>query len=243
MTSIHNHYTEHLMHFYSWSSPGGLELQGAFSAFLTAGQIALQPGEIAVDFGCGAGHQSEVLLNAGLEVHAIDFSPVLLQEMEQRLRPHPFLHMHCGDMLYWQAPNNQKAHLAICWGDTLTHFTSEKKLFQWLTHLAKQLHPQAYFLCSFRDYTHQPALNPSILPIKSNPIQLHVCVLHYGPSKVKVSDILWQRFDEQWNCKYSTYAKIRLDPSRLVQHMRHLGFVLKHFESNRMAAYAFQKIS
>lgn len=85
--------TRHYNNFYAqggWSYD--TDLQREFLRTRIIKQWGMQPGQKLLEIGCGVGLHAELLQQAGLDVTAVDISPVAIARAKKRLAP---VHWHC----------------------------------------------------------------------------------------------------------------------------------------------------
>src|SRR6266540_4215569 len=119
MTSVRDHYEGVLAEHYS-------RMFGDFEAKVAEQQTLLerlgitvsQDRPVAVDLGCGSGFQSIALARLGFRVLAIDFSPRLLAELEERARGLP-VEAVTADIRDVAGLAPSGIEVAVCMGDTL----------------------------------------------------------------------------------------------------------------------------
>ncbi|WP_299460357.1 bifunctional 2-polyprenyl-6-hydroxyphenol methylase/3-demethylubiquinol 3-O-methyltransferase UbiG [uncultured Microscilla sp.] len=222
-SQVKTHYDTHLQSFYSWMMGSFDECMTQQQAFFETYNILPQGNKVAIDLGAGHGIQSVALATQGFEVTAIDFNKKLLAELQQ----------NAGDLIIHTQEDNiqhikKYAHLQPeligCWGDTLAHLVSDRALETFIQDVAACLKKGSKFLCSFRNYSTQPSGTQEFIPVKSDNERLLTCVLNYEAQKVRVTDLLWEKKDEEWQQKVSSYYKIKISPGLIERLLHNNGF-------------------
>ena len=144
MTTVAEHYENHLAPVYLW-------MAGGFDTAISRGEreinaICLNPsnGLSAVDLGAGFGMHSIPLARRGYSVVAIDSSPKLLDALREHVGTLPIQTVE-DDLLAFPKHLNMKAHLILCMGDRLTHLPDPKSVDQLFSLVAELLHPGGSF--------------------------------------------------------------------------------------------------
>lgn len=213
MTSVANHYKDHLAPIYVWMA-GGVEQATALGASDLAGFVGT-PG-YAVDLGAGFGMHTIPLARSGFRVLAIDTCDELLDELRR----------HCAgarvdaisaDLQDFAQHLSGKADLVLCMGDTLTHLRSAGQVQRLVGNVARSLRPGGHFVTTFRDYRNLPTGIDRFIPVRSDSERVHVCFLEEMPEHVVVHDVIHESDGEGWSTKVSSYEKLRLSPDTVVQ--------------------------
>lgn len=208
------HYANHLAGFYSWMTGDFQESARRFKAFLV--EHSLKPGsnKIAIDLGAGHGIQSIPLAETGFDVFAVDFNQHLLDE----------LRFNAGDLPITIRNADIRAiedvgvspELIVCCGDTLAHLESKNELGKFIADVSRTLVNGGKVIFSFRDYSAPAAGSTRIIPVKSGDDRILTCILIYDADFVNVTDLLYERKNDQWQMRASTYRKIRLDTNEVL---------------------------
>ena len=76
---------------------------------------------------------------------------------------------------------------------------------------------------SFRDYTIPLTGTDRFLPVKSDDQRILTCFLEYNQKTVRVTDLLHERTGDGWTQRVSSYDKIRLAKSTVMEAMQDSG--------------------
>jgi SAM-dependent methyltransferase len=224
------HYENHLASFYSWmfgDFDSMVERQKALvKDVLPLDNGTLAPGA-AIDLGCGSGFQSIALKQLGYDVHAVDFSASLLQELSNK---DASISIHCQDMCDLSFATNLHAQLVVCMGDTLTHLTSKEQVIKLFQDVHQTLAPQkGTFVISYRDLSGARCDLDRFIPVKSDDSRILTCFLEDdGPETVKVFDLLYERsaVSNAWELKKSSYVKLKLPIKWIKSQLESVGFAV-----------------
>jgi 2-polyprenyl-3-methyl-5-hydroxy-6-metoxy-1,4-benzoquinol methylase len=210
------HYEKHLANFYSWMV-GELEPKSVeFQELLSSNGIKPITTKTAIDLGAGNGIQSIALKNSGFEVTAVDFNEQLLNELKSNPNGNN-IKIELADITNVAEFEVLKPELIICCGDTITHLDSKKQIEKLISDASKILEINGHLILTFRDYTNELTDEQRFIPVKSTKNRILTCFLEYTPEKVKVTDLLHEKVNEKWTQKASTYEKIRIKPTEIVQ--------------------------
>lgn len=232
------HYENHLAHFYSW-------MFGDFSAkveenraFFVKHNITPKRSRIAVDLGAGSGFQSIPLAQSGFEVTAIDFSQVLINELQKHAAERQVkVHTVTDDLLKFPRHLKETPELILCMGDTLTHLPSWNAVQDLAAKAYENLQEDGYFILSYRDLSHELQEADRFIPVKSDENMILTCYLEYFPDFVKVFDILHEKQGEHWQQKISFYHKLKIPLEKLSEALQKTGFQIKTTETHRGMHY------
>ncbi|MFH0736773.1 MAG: class I SAM-dependent methyltransferase [bacterium] len=225
MAYIKEHYDKILSEYYSWVF-GGLEnnIKDNIEFFLSSGLIPRQGG-IALDLGAGSGFQSIPLGQLGYKIISIDFSEELLAEIKQNSNGLQITTIN-DDILNFKKYVTNNVELCVCMGDTLTHLTSLEDVKKLLSDVFDVLEKQGTFVLSFRDLTKQLTGLDRIIPVRSEKDKIFTCFLEYEKDKVKVTDILYQYKNKEWQIKKSYYRKIKISKEWIITQMEDIGYLI-----------------
>jgi SAM-dependent methyltransferase len=225
MTTVQEHYDEHLGPIYAWMA-GGIE--AAFergTAELDAIGAHPSNGGVAVDLGAGFGMHSIPLARRGFDVVAIDACSVLLDELSRQAGALPVRAIR-DDLLSFPRHLSTQPDLVLCMGDTLTHLPDEESVVRLIATVAESLGEGGRFVVTLRDYS-TPLTGPQrFIPVRSDENRIFVCFLEYKAARVAVTDILHEREGSQWKMSVSTYDKLRITPEWLDDLLRRSGFAI-----------------
>jgi 2-polyprenyl-3-methyl-5-hydroxy-6-metoxy-1,4-benzoquinol methylase len=219
---VKKHYKEHLSHFYSWMV-GDIELKIAdFRNFLMNHHIEPKETKVAIDLGAGNGIQSIALKESGFEVTAIDFDERLLNELKSNRRAKGIetVQSDIRDIIKFRY---LKPELIVCCGDTITHLDNKKQIKNLIEDSKDILTRNGQLILTFRDYSHKLNDRQRFIPVKSSSDRILTCILEYNAEKVKVTDLLYEKKEREWKQKVSSYEKVRISTSELVEFIEHAG--------------------
>lgn len=226
MTTVAEHYENHLAPVYLW-------MAGGFDTAISRGEreinaICLNPsnGLSAVDLGAGFGMHSIPLARRGYSVVAIDSSPKLLEVLQDHIETLPIQTVE-DDLLVFQKHLDTKAHLILCMGDTLTHLPEPQSVEQLFSLVAESLHPDGTFITTFRDYTSPLVGDNRFIPVRSDNDRILTCFLEYFQDYVTVHDVLHERNGSIWQQRVSSYRKLRLSPEWVTTALQTKGFTVR----------------
>ena len=226
MTTVSEHYEDHLAPIYLW-------MAGGFDAALARGTSevdaicpAPSKGQIAVDLGAGFGMHSIPLAQRGLSVVAVDSSPLLLATLRDHAGPLTIRTVE-DDLLHFQEHLDKDADFILCMGDTLTHLATPAIVRQLFTLVAESLQPGGQFVTTFRDYTSALTGDARFIPVRSDADRILTCFLEYAPDEVTVHDILQERQGSTWQMRVSSYRKLRLAPTWVSAELQGRGFSVR----------------
>ncbi|MCI0751496.1 MAG: class I SAM-dependent methyltransferase [Flammeovirgaceae bacterium] len=221
-----DHYANHLSTFYSWmvgDFKSGVQKQKEF--FKSQGIIPKRSGT-AIDLGAGNGIQTVALAELDFHVHAIDFDENLVQELKKNSYGMSVSVIR-DDIRNLGPYIKLQAELIVCCGDTLTHLENLDEVTSFLDGCVKALDPEGVFVLTFRDYSIPLEGAHRFIPVKSDEQRILTCVLDYEKEYVNVTDLLYEKAETGWNQKVSSYKKIRINPSVIVQQLSNIGMTIK----------------
>jgi SAM-dependent methyltransferase len=228
MTAL-DHYENHLAGFYSWMF-GDFDSMVERQKALLKGVHQFEAGEkvpVAIDLGCGSGFQSIALKQLGYDVHAVDFSSSLLQELRNK---DASISVYCQDMCDLSFATHLHTQLVVCMGDTLTHLPSKEQVVQMFQAVHQTLAPQhGTFVISYRDLSGLRNELDRFIPVKSDNSRILTCFLEdEGPEHVKVFDLLYEKANENeaWELKKSFYVKLKLPVEWVKVQLESIGFAV-----------------
>lgn len=220
------HYENHLADFYSWMI-GDLELKSTeFKKLLRSNGIEPKSTKTAIDLGAGNGIQSIALKDLGFEVTAVDFNEQLLTELKENPNG-AGIKIELTDITNVAEFGYLKPELIACCGDTITHLDGKAQIEKLISDAIKILENKGCLILTFRDYTNELSEQHRFIPVKSTTDRILTCILEYEPEKVKVSDLLHEKINGKWTQKVSTYEKVRIEPSRIVEILEKNGMKIK----------------
>lgn len=206
--SVREHYDNHLANFYSWMTGDFREAAARFKMFLTEQSIIPRHNKIAVDLGAGHGIQTVPLAELGFDVMAVDFNQQLLDELQANANGLSVTVRHAD--VRKVAHEDLTPELIVCCGDTFSHLESKAELETFVADLSRMLIPEGKIILSFRDHANALTGSNRIIPVRSTEDRILTCILDYETDFVNVTDLLYERNQDRWEMKASTYRKIRL---------------------------------
>ena len=235
MTAVRQHYEKLLADVYSWII-GDFEAARQRNAELFARLgLQAQPGDAAIDLGCGPGCQSIPLAETGFRVTAVDFCEPLLEELRQHSGDLPIFPVR-DDILNFADCAPARAQVIVCMGDTLVHLPRHADVPLLLRSIVDRLEPGGVFIASLRDYSRPPPEGAArFIPIRSDDQRIFTCFLEYCGDIINVHDILQVRDGGGWQLRVSCYRKLLLDYRRVAAVLRDAGMqVTEPFEFDGM---------
>lgn len=235
------HYEHHLANFYSWMV-GDLETKSnEFLRLLNSYGIIAKNTKTAIDLGAGHGIQSIALKDLGFDVLAVDFNAQLLSELKTNPKGSG-IQTILADITDISKFENLNPELIVCCGDTITHLESKKHIEKLISDSSKILKNNGHLIFTFRDYTNELNDQQRFIPVKSTDNRILTCILEYGSTKVKVTDLLHEKIDGEWKQKTSSYKKVRIAPKEVVQMLLDQGMTIKlNKQMNRMETIIAKK--
>lgn len=206
--SVKKHYDEHLAYFYEWMTGDFDARQSESEEYFISCGIKPEYDGRAIDLGAGHGIHTISLAKLGFKVDAIDFNSLLLDKLEQRSNDLAINTFKKDFRDFSSIDVNPE--LIICMGDTLAHLESFTELDDFLINCSRSLHNNGKLVVSFRDYGITLSGQDSFIPVKSDENRILTCILTYHDDKVVVTDQLYEKSDQGWVQKVSSYKKIRL---------------------------------
>jgi SAM-dependent methyltransferase len=218
-----DHYDNHLADFYSWMT-GDFDIEkNLFKNFCT--DHAIKPFKTfnAIDLGAGHGIQSMALGELGFDVTAIDFNEKLLSELKYRSSAFN-LKTICEDIQNVKKVIPSPVDTICCCGDTISHMETFNQLDQLFQDSYELLYKKGRLILSFRDYSTALLDTKRFIPVKSDDNKILTCVLDFSKNKVTVTDLLYEKVNEKWVQKVSSYEKLRIDPGYVLSKTKSIGF-------------------
>lgn len=93
--------------------------------------------------------------------------------------------------------------------------------------------PPGKLILSFRDYSNPLQDTHRFIPVKSDSNRVLTCFLEYFSDKVKVTDILYEKENDKWHQKISSYEKVRVSQDLIVHLLIESGFAIDFKEVNK----------
>lgn len=225
MTSVQQHYDQHLGPVYAWMAGGIGPAFERGTAELNAIGVHPSKGSVAVDLGAGFGMHAIPLARQGFNVVAIDSSAVMLDALSRQAGGLP-IRAVCDDLLSFTRHLSTKPKLVLCMGDTLTHLPDQESVERLIAAVAESLAEDGRFVITLRDYSTPLTGDQRFIPVRSDDNRVLVCFLEYAATRVRVNDILHEREGSQWKMSVSSYDKLRITPEWLDEFLRRTGFAV-----------------
>lgn len=230
MNTVKEHYDQHLANVYSWMAGGSETVTERNRAFLRQIEIDKLPLGAAIDLGAGSGFQSVPLAEFGFSVVAVDFSSVLLAELQERAGNLSIRTVQ-DDIRNFSKHIDAQAQVIVCMGDTLTHLESLDAVKTLLQDAARLLAKDGKLVLTFRDYLSIELRNEQrFIPVQADESKIFTCFLEYHEDFVEVFDLLYRKENEQWKLNVSSYPKLRLDRIWIINRLLENGLSVIHNE-------------
>jgi 2-polyprenyl-3-methyl-5-hydroxy-6-metoxy-1,4-benzoquinol methylase len=223
--TVKEHYDNHLGRFYSWMTGDFHTKTDEFRDFLTDNSIKPLTNKIAIDLGAGHGIQSIPLAHIGFKVLAVDFNQELLGELKINAKDLDITLIN--DDIKKVKTFAEKPELIVCCGDTLSHLNNKTDVNSFISEIIRSLEKNGKLIFSFRDYSNELIGIERIIPVKSDETKILTCILDYEKEFVNVTDLLYERTDNVWKQKVSTYKKVRLLTNEIVEYLVANGMTIK----------------
>jgi 2-polyprenyl-3-methyl-5-hydroxy-6-metoxy-1,4-benzoquinol methylase len=226
--TVKQHYEEHLSSFYGWMLGDFESCVTRQVIFFRAGHIVPFSNAIAIDLGAGTGIQTCALARLGFKVTAVDFDKQLLRELQTHCKEEN-VHSEEQDMITFVKNTKDSPELITCMGDTLTHLRDMEEVKQLIDACFAALISGGKLIFTFRNYTTALHGDNRFIPVKSDDSRILTCLLEYYPTHVFVTDLLYEKIEEEWKYRVSSYTKVRIDPEAVVQYLTEMNM---HIEVN-----------
>jgi SAM-dependent methyltransferase len=232
MTTVSEHYEKLLAEYYSWMF-GDFEARvEANRRFFDSKDIVPGKANTAVDLGAGPGFQSIALARLGFTVTAIDQSQKLLDELKQRNEKNQVSVVRDDIMnAYRHCP--APVELIVCMGDTLPHLDTFQNAGILFDRSARSLLPGGKFVLTFRDLTMELKGLERFIPVRSDADTIFTCFLEYGSDHVQVHDLVYERKNDNWQFRKSSYRKLRISLEWTVARLKTAGLAVKSSEKDK----------
>ncbi|MGA7853295.1 MAG: class I SAM-dependent methyltransferase [Candidatus Acidiferrales bacterium] len=239
------HYENLLAEHYEWMFGLPFEAkvaeQKAILDEFAAGEGA---GGLALDLGCGSGFQTFALSDRGYEVLAIDASAKLLAKLSARIGSRNIVARQADlrDLDSLVRPGS--AEIAVCMGDTLTHFRGRTEVSHLFQSVARALKPGGKFVITYRDLASVELSGlDRFIPVRGDDRRVMTCFLeHETAETVLVHDLINIRDDDgKWTLHKSSYRKLRIPVEWVVAELSSSGLTVTGRNEGRMATLAASK--
>jgi SAM-dependent methyltransferase len=226
MTSVTEHYAQHLAPIYLWMAGGAEAALQAGAAEIEQLNLRLEEGASVVDLGAGFGMHAIALARKGAQVIAVDTSAELLGSLQRLAGSLPVQAVE-ADLLAFQSHITRAPAAILCMGDTITHLADRGDVASLIERARAALPPGGVFVLSFRDYSVPLVDDQRFIPVRSDTDRILTCFLEYEPEGVVVHDILHERTAQGWQTRVSHYRKLRLSPNALIASLESNGFSVR----------------
>jgi len=213
MSSVREHYDNHLGPVYTWMVGGEAFALSRGAAEIDGLDAGPHGSGISVDLGAGFGMHAIALAERGFEVVAVDACSVLLDQL-MRLGPGRHIRPVRGDLRSFVDHLPGAPELVLCMGDTLTHLDDDSDVEALVEKIAAVIEPGGRFIATFRDYSRALEGTRRFIPVRGDAERNLTCFLEYSESHVMVYDILSERRGAGWATRVGAYRKLRLAPAR-----------------------------
>lgn len=224
--SVKEHYDNHLGNFYSWMAGDFESKANEFQNFLLHHSVLPVHSKRAIDLGAGHGIQSIPLAKLGFSVLAVDFNRQLLSELEEKGKGLKIKTLN-DDIKNVKRFSNEDAEVILCCGDTISHLNDKSEIKALIHDIASMLNSGGKIILSFRDYSTELTGDNRFIPVKSDEYRILTCILDYGHDRVRVTDLLYERQEAGWQQKVSSYYKVRIRTTELVEILDSVGFEIQ----------------
>lgn len=229
MTDTLRHYDDLLAAHYSWmigmSFADKVEEQRKLLAELG---LDNGPKDLALDLGCGPGYHSAALCKLGYRaVVALDTCRALLDELKAQCGGLPVTPILADLRGFREAVGRAGFDTIVCMGDTLSHLENRVDVSNLLSEARRALKPGGRLVLAFRDLTVELTGTDRFIPVRADDTRVMVCALLYERDHVVVTDLIHCRTVDGWEFRKSSYRKIRVAPSSLVDEAIAMGFTIE----------------
>lgn len=226
MQSSPEHYDALLADIYTWMVGGPQAASAASQTLFEHCGVAGHPHGVAIDLGCGPGFQSLALAKLGYKVLAVDNCAAFLKPLEA-MASHLQITPIQDDLLNFERHIQSPVQLVACLGDTLTHLSSLDEVARLLSSIQTVLDDSGTVVLTLRDYTNEPPATQRFIPVRSDDTRILTCHLQFFDSDIEVTDLLYTREPSGWTMSTSSYRKIRVPISWLVNELESRGFQIR----------------
>ena len=202
-----------------------------FQDFLENNRVYPSETNVAIDLGAGHGIQSIALKKIGFDVTAIDFNDQLLDELKSNPDGVSIKTVNT-DIRNIKEYSGLKPELIVCCGDTITHLENKADIEKLIEDCANILSEHGKLILSYRNYSTELNDQQRFIPVKSDQDRILTCILNYEPEKVKVTDLLYEKTENGWIQKVSSYRKVRITPKEIAEMLENNGMKITFNESN-----------
>jgi 2-polyprenyl-3-methyl-5-hydroxy-6-metoxy-1,4-benzoquinol methylase len=226
MTTVAEHYANHLGPIYVWMVGGSDAALQSGTAEIEALDLPLADSAAVLDLGAGFGMHSIPLARRGARVTSIDTSAELLRALAELAGDLPIRAVN-DDLLAFRSHITEAPSAILCMGDTITHLPERRAVEGLIENASAALPPGGMFVVSFRDYSVPLVGDQRFIPVRSDDSRILTCFLEFEAEAVLVHDILQQRTAQGWQTRVSHYRKLRLSPENLIASLQSRGFSVR----------------
>jgi ubiquinone/menaquinone biosynthesis C-methylase UbiE len=223
--NVREHYEYHLSHFYTWMIGDFESKKNEFKDFCLEHNIVSTENREAIDLGAGTGIQSIALAELGFNVTAVDFNDQLLAELKSKINNHSIEIINDDVRSVAKLPG-ENSELIVCCGDTLSHLESFDEIRKLIQDAYNKLTEGGKMIISFRDYGKELKGSDRFISVKEDDNRILTCFLEYFPNKIMVTDLLYEKVNNSWVQKVSSYNKVRLTKDIVLSFMVQSGFTI-----------------
>lgn len=226
LATAKEHYDNHLGAIYSWMVGDFQKKSSEFVQFLQTNDVRPKYNRIAIDLGAGNGIQTAAMAEMGFQVNAFEFNKQLLKELKENSANKQIeIFEENLENFHTFLP---EAELIVCCGDTISHMFSMDDVTKLIMNIHKVLCKNGRIILSFRDYFQELKGNDRFIEVKSDKDRILTCFLEYDHHFVNVTDILYERVNDVWEQKISTYPKVRIFAFDIVALLEEIGFTIEY---------------
>lgn len=121
----------------------------------------------------------------------------------------------------------EKPELVVCCGDTLSHLDNKNEIQKFISDVSNSLARNGKLVLSFRDYSTNLTDTNRFIPVKSDETKILTCILDYETEFVTVTDLLHEKTSSGWIQKVSSYKKVRLITSEIMELLNQSHFKIE----------------
>lgn len=230
MSSVKEHYQGLLAKHYIWMTGTSFEEkvreQRALIEQIVKEFSDSNPRGMALDLGSGPGYQAIALAELGFSpVIAIDTSAELLNELRVRAGSRSIETIDADLTSLSTLRMGEKAAVALCMGDTLTHLRSRMEVQRFFVDVFDKLSTNGLFAITYRDLANELSGTDRFIPVRSDEEKVMICFLDFDSSdSVLVHDLIHTRSAAGGTLEKSCYRKLRLPQSWVSRELESAGF-------------------
>lgn len=221
------HYEDLLAGHYTWMLGPSFNDLVEEQAQLLASLVDGVDRAAALDLGCGSGVHSVALARLGYgRVVGVDLSPTLLAELAERTRHITVVEGVEADFTrgVTELVAGDPVTTVVCMGDTLLHLPGHREVADLAGEVHRVLAPGGTFVMTFRDLSDPPTGLARFLPVRSDDSAILTCFLEDAGTHVRVHDLLYTRDGAGWRLGKSSYSKLKLSATEVVDVLESAGF-------------------